>query len=121
MFQKIRRMQRFLQDQMVRSHPALGLDRRAEEIVARFEKDLEPQSRILDIGGGWGFYAAPLESRGHSVTVLDVIKPGYQKAPVVIYDPRDPFPFEDKSFDVSMIVTALHHISKPEEVIREAK
>lgn len=85
-----------------------------------YENDLAPQSRILDIGGGWGFYGEPLEKRGHSHTVLEVIKPGYQKAPAVIYDPRQPFPFADKSFDVSLLMTVLHHIPDPESVLREA-
>ncbi len=118
---KIRKFQRHLLDEIVRRNPSLGLEARAEFFTRIFEKYLKPQSRILDIGGGWGFYAAPLEKRGHSHTVLEVIKPGYQKAPVLIYDPERPFPFPDKSFDVSLLVTVLHHIPDPAAVLREAK
>lgn len=120
MLNKIRSWQRQLSDKVVARFPSLQLERRAEFFVRLFEKHLTPQSRILDIGGGWGFYAAPLEQRGHDVTVLDVVKPGFQKAPVVVYKPGAPIPFPDKSFDVSMLVTVLHHIPDPEKVLREA-
>lgn len=116
---KIRRWQRQTLDFLVRHHPALGLEERAEGFVRLFEKDLPPKSRILDIGGGWGFYHAPLETRGHHHIVLDVTRPGLQKCPAVIYDgTRIPFP--DQSFDVSLFITVLHHIPDPEAVIREA-
>lgn len=119
--QKIRRFQRQVLDGIVSRNPSLGLDQRAEFFTALFENFLPPQSRILDIGGGWGFYGEPLEKRGHSHTVLEVINPGYQRAPVVIYDPSKPMPFPDKSFDVSLFVTVLHHIPDPQAVLREAK
>lgn len=118
--QKIRRFQRSLLDKIVSANPSLGLDKRAEFFAGIFEKYLPPQSRILDIGGGWGFYAEPLEARGHSHTVLEVVKPGYQRAPVVVYDPAKPMPFADKSFDVSLFVTVLHHIPDPLAVLKEA-
>ncbi len=52
---------------------------------------------------------------------LDVVKPGYQKAPVVIYDPVELFPFEDKVFDVSLLITVLHHTQSPQKILLEAK
>jgi SAM-dependent methyltransferase len=119
--EKVRKFQRRVLDGIVRSTPSLGLENRAEFFSALFEKYLESGSRILDIGGGWGFYSQPLEKRGHSCTVLDVIKPGYQRAPVVIYDPTGPFPFPDKSFDVSLLVTVMHHTPDPAAILREAK
>lgn len=117
----IRTLQRNVLDWVVKNHPFLGLDRRAESFVRHFEPYLDPNSAVLDIGGGWGYYAEPLESRGHDVTVLDVVKPGFQKAPVVVYDGISPFPFPDKSFDASMLITVLHHIPDPVQVIREAR
>lgn len=104
---------------MVRSFPSLGLENRAEFFVKLFENHLKSSSRILDIGGGWGFYAAPLEKRGHEVTVLDVVKPGLQRAPVVIY-PGGTMPFADKAFDASILVTMLHHTPDPVSIIKEA-
>ncbi|MDD5218381.1 MAG: class I SAM-dependent methyltransferase [Candidatus Omnitrophica bacterium] len=116
----IRGFQREILDHIVRTNPGLGLDRRAEYFVSLFERYLEKPSTILDIGGGWGFYDEPLRKRGHSPTVVDVVKPGYQKAPVMIYD-GNRIPFEDKSFDASLLITVLHHCPDPEEVLREAK
>lgn len=116
---RIRSFQRHALDSMVRSFPSLGLENRAEFFVKLFENHLKSSSRILDIGGGWGFYAAPLEKRGHEVTVLDVVKPGLQRAPVVIY-PGGTMPFADKAFDASILVTMLHHTPDPVSIIKEA-
>ncbi len=119
---KIRSFQRRALDWTVRHHPFLHLDRRAEFFVQLFEKHLPQQSRILDIGGGWGFYAKPLKERSHQVTVLDVTRPGLQKAPaVVLYEPQNPFPFADKTFDASLLITMLHHTPDPEAILREAR
>ena len=115
----IRTWQRRLLDTVVSHNPKLGLEERAEGFVSMFEDQLPPRSHILDIGGGWGFYAKPLASRKHHVTVLDVVKPRFQKAPVVVYQGKR-IPFADKSFDVSLFITVLHHISDPVAVIREA-
>ncbi len=115
----IRQWQRKILDFLVRYHPALGLEERAEGFVQLFENALPKESRILDIGGGWGFYHKPLRDRGHHHLVVDVIKPGIQKCPVVIYDGQR-LPFPDQSFDVSLFITVLHHIPDPEAVIREA-
>lgn len=120
LYDSIRQAQRNLLDWMVRHHPSLHLDERAEFFTSLFEKDIPPSSRILDIGGSWGFYHEPLVKRGHSHAVLDVVRPSYQKAPVVIYDPGDAIPFPDKSFDVSLFITVLHHIDDSAGVLREA-
>lgn len=116
---KIRKVQRTIQDTMVRSYPAEKLHARAEYFTSLFEKHLQPQSKVLDIGGGWGFYAAPVEKRGHDLTVLDVVKPGFQYAPVIIYE-GGKMPFEDKSFDASIMVTMLHHTPDPVSILKEA-
>jgi len=116
---KIQSIQRNILDFLVRYHPGIDLEDRAEKFVRQFADYLLPHSKILDIGGGWGFYHEPLRCRGHHHVVLDVIKPGVQKCPVVLYD-GDQIPFEDESFDASLLITTLHHMSDPERVIREA-
>ncbi len=116
----IRQWQQGLRDGMVRFYPGLDLEGRAEKFVRFFESHLPKESRILDIGGGWGFYAEPLSRRGHHVTVLDVAKPNFQKAPVVLVEPGSRFPFPDKAFDASLLITVLHHMSDPLSVVREA-
>ncbi len=116
---QIRKYQRCLLDRVVEGNPGLKLDERSELFVRLFENWLAPQSRILDIGGGWGFYAEPLRRRGHHLTVLDVVKPGFQKAPVVIYE-NARMPFHDQSFEASLLITMLHHVPDPEAILREA-
>ena len=119
MMRKIRKWQHRALSAIVSKNSNIGLDARAELLVGHFEHQLPPGSRILDIGGGWGFYREPLSRRGHEHVVIDVVKPGIQKAPVVIY-PGKRIPFDDKSFDVSLFVTVLHHIHDIDAVIEEA-
>ncbi|HXV27843.1 MAG TPA: methyltransferase domain-containing protein [bacterium] len=115
----IRKWQRTLQDSFVRVC-STGLEKRAELFVTHFEEHLPRDSKVLDIGGGWGFYAEPLARLGHHVTVLDVVKPGFQKVPVVVYPGKD-LPFPDKSFDASLLITVLHHIADLDKVLSEAR
>ena len=117
---KIREIQRDCLDTIVRRYAYPDLEKRAESFTALFEKYLSPKSHVLDVGGGWGFYVDPLNRRGHEATVLDVIKPSLQRAPVVVY-PGGRFPFPDKSFDASILITMLHHCPDPEAILREAR
>ncbi len=112
--------QRRILDWIVRHLVHGALEVRAEKITQLFEDQLPPGSRILDLGGGWGFYDAPLRKRGHEHLVLDVVNPGYQKAPVVLYDGRK-IPFPDQSFDVTILVTMLHHVPDPQELFAEVR
>lgn len=109
---------RFLLDALVRYCAHGALEKRAERLVQLFENQIPKGCRVLDLGGGWGFYEKPLRDRGHEHLVLDVVNPGYQKAPVVLYDgTRIPFP--DNSFDVTLLMTMLHHVSDPGELLKE--
>lgn len=118
-----RSCQRFLRgilDKIVRYWAHGSLERRAEKITQLFENQIPAQSRILDLGGGWGFYSGPLQKRGHQHLILDVVNSGYQKAPVVLYDgTRIPFP--DQSFEVTILVTVLHHVADPSALFKEVK
>lgn len=118
---KIRDIQRNVLDWIVRNHPSLDLAGRAEDFVKLFEKHISPKSKVLDIGGGWGFYADPLRKRGHEPVVLDVVKPALQKAPVFLYHNTNRIPFPDSSFDVSMLITVMHHVEDLEALLKEAR
>jgi len=99
----------------------VGLDRRAESFVSIFKAFIPPRAQVLDIGGGWGFFVEPLQrSRDCDVTVLDVVEPAFHKAPVVTYG-GDKIPFPDRSFDVSLLITVLHHVPIPEKILAEAR
>ncbi len=112
--------QRQILDGIVRHFAHGALEVRAEKIVQLFEKQIPRGSRILDLGGGWGFYAEPLKKRGHEHLVLDVVNPGYQKGPVVLYDGFK-IPFPDQSFDVTILVTMLHHVPDPQALFKEVR
>ncbi len=112
--------QRRVLDGIVKYFAHGALEVRAEKIVQIFENQIPQGSLILDLGGGWGFYADPLKKRGHEHLVLDVVNPGYQKAPVVLYDGLK-IPFPDQSFDVTILMTMLHHVPDPEALFREVR
>ena len=117
----VRKVQREALDWIVGHVPCIGLDRRAEGFISHFGDFVPRQSRVLDIGGGWGYYAEPLRrERDCEVTVLDVVEPRFRRAPVVTYG-GDRIPFPDQSFDVSLLVTVLHHVPSPEKVLAEAQ
>ena len=116
----LRVFQRRILDGIVRHFAHSALEVRAEKIVQLFEKQIPQGSRILDLGGGWGFYPEPLTKRGHEHLVLDVVKPGYQKAPGVLYDGFK-IPFPDQSFDVTILVTMLHHVPDPGVLFKEVQ
>ena len=118
---QIRTAQRETLDWLVGHLPHIGLDRRAENFVSIFKEYIPEGAKVLDIGGGWGFYVEPLErARNCKVTVLDVVEPRFRKAPVTTYE-GETIPFPDQSFDVSLLITVLHHVRSPERVLAEAK
>ena len=117
---RLRQWQATTLDALVQKHMGLPLAKRAEFFVSLFEEYFSPESSILDIGGRWGFYKEPLKSRGHHLTIIDVVKPRYQRAPVIVYDGVK-IPFEDESFDCALLITVLHHIPDVISVIREAR
>lgn len=114
----LRSFQRRLLDGVVRQFAHHALEARAEKLTTFFENQIPGKSRILDLGGGWGFYAEPLKKRGHEHLILDVVQPGYQKAPVVLYDGIK-IPFPDQSFDAAILVTMLHHVDDPKALLGE--
>lgn len=118
----IRRLQHLLFDYLALLTPGAQseLERKAQNLIRVFETDLKPQSSILDIGAGTGIMFRPLQNRGHRVTLLDVKRYRCCPHPVTLYDGKR-IPFDDKSFDVSILITMLHHVSDPEAVLSEAK
>jgi len=88
--------------------------------VQPFLSYLNGSDKILDIGSGNGLVAHALRESGYDVTPLDVADLSYNESvKPVVYDGRE-MPFEDKKFDVALLLTVLHHIDQPDEVLREA-
>lgn len=71
------------------------------------------------MGGSWGFCASELRKIGFNAWVVDVVRPGVQVAPLVIY-PGDRLPFKNESWDVVSMITMLHHVPDPAALVKEA-
>jgi SAM-dependent methyltransferase len=96
------------------------LEKRAESFIRMFEGEIKPDSMILDIGSGPGVYFQPLKDKGHWVSLMDTNR--YKSCPhFMTYFDGKTFPFMDKSFNLSLLITVLHHTPDPEATLREAK
>lgn len=96
----------------------LGHDR-AEELIARFEKFLPREGKILDMGCGVGNISEILINKKYNVVSLDISNKSF--SPVVtpvLYDGVT-FPFADNSFDTVLLITVLHHTPSPETIMKE--
>ncbi len=93
-------------------------DRQLSKLITPY---LENTDCVLDIGLGLGRIAKMIKDRGHRVVGVDIKNLSIVDDIVpVIYDGRK-LPFKDNSFDVSLLITVLHHTPNPELVLREAK
>jgi SAM-dependent methyltransferase len=93
----------------------------AEAKLSRILKHLKKGDTILDIGAGPCTICYLLEKNGFSPTPLDIHDGSMiETIPPRLYDGRK-IPFENKSFDVALILTVLHHVSNQEKIIREAQ
>ena len=76
--------------------------------------------RLLDLGAGEGHVTAALQRRRHIWACAVDIGP-FQRMPVpyLIYDGTR-LPFDDATFDTTLMSLALHHCADPEAVLDEA-
>jgi SAM-dependent methyltransferase len=100
----------------------------AQLLVPWILSGLRSGDRVLDIAGGSGSYASQI-IRAAAVSVVGVDL----SASMVRQRGEDPLltenivgdmealPFDDETFDVAMIVAALHHVPDPVPALREAR
>jgi ubiquinone/menaquinone biosynthesis C-methylase UbiE len=89
--------------------------------IKRIKDLLNKGDKILDIGGGPGTVCYLLKCLGFNPVSLDIQNTSiHEDVKPIIYDGKK-FPFQDKTFDVALILTVLHHTSFPEIIIEEAK
>jgi len=94
---------------------------RAEETFRRIKPFLKRSDKILEIGAGSGDIAKVLKNLDYNVAALDVQDISFwDDIRPIIYDGKK-MPFSDKSFDVALLITVLHHTKDPEAILREAK
>lgn len=73
--------------------------------------------RALDVGCGEGQFAAALARAGFAVVGIDVAEEPLRRAraaepelELLLVDPREPWPFEDASFDVAWAGETIEHV-----------
>ncbi len=93
---------------------------RATIRINQIEPFLSNMNSILDIGSGTGIINRQLRRKGYAVTALDV-------APLTIVGEINPvlydglnMPFGDRTFDLALLMTVLHHAENPIRVLEEA-
>ena len=85
-----------------------------------FKEFIDDKSKIIDIGCGSGQFSLELQNKNHEVTAVDVRDKTNTKAITpVIYDGVK-LPFDDNQFDISMLITVMHHCQHPDDVFAEA-
>jgi SAM-dependent methyltransferase len=95
-------------------------DWREASIQRHLQPHLPPGASILDIGAGSCKLARRLAVRRHlDVTAIDVVDHKYIDFPLTLYDGTR-LPFGDNSFDISLLVFALHHAPDPRSLLLEA-
>jgi len=95
-------------------------EKRARQMFDRIGSYLKKGDSILDIGCGTAFIARLLKRKGYKITALDVKNRSWIKEiKPIVYDGKH-MPFENDSFDVSLLITVLHHTKNPEEILKEA-
>lgn len=96
-------------------------EKRADQIYKRISKYLNKTDVILDVGTGSGFVAAKIGQKlNKKLTCVDVKLNKLNKSKnVILYDGKK-LPFNNNSFDVVLLMTVLHHCSKPLQVLDEA-
>jgi ubiquinone/menaquinone biosynthesis C-methylase UbiE len=93
-------------------------DRQMAKLVTPY---LKANDSVLDIGCGLGRVTKIIKDKGHKIVALDVRDLSIvDDICPVLYDGKK-IPFTDNSFDVSLIVTVLHHTADPEAILKEAK
>ncbi len=97
------------------------LNNRGSEEVKKIEPYLKKTDRILDIGTGGAHVAKALKDAGYAITPLDIKNKSYfEDVQPILYDGKI-MPFQDDSFDVSLLLTVLHHTKDPVAILTEAK
>jgi SAM-dependent methyltransferase len=81
-----------------------------------------PGSRVLELGGDYGYQAGIIHSWGLDVTSIDIELPADEphQYPVHLYNGRD-IPFPDRTFDVVFSSNVLEHIEDVRQLLAEAR
>jgi SAM-dependent methyltransferase len=110
-----------IKGQITQASLALALEKRAVKIAAQVRPWLLGSS-MLDVGSGDGVIAFLLADLMGKVTLLDVARYLDPRVPLpfIAYSEGREFPFDAK-FDMSLLLTVLHHSSDPLFLLRQTR
>lgn len=95
------------------------------KLVNLLQREIGKAGRVLDVGGGYGFYADSLREIGNSVVVLDssekMISYGEKMFPGIDFVKSDALdmPFSSQSFDAVVCMGTLMYIEDKDKFFKE--
>ncbi|NMC60940.1 MAG: methyltransferase domain-containing protein [Candidatus Methanofastidiosa archaeon] len=94
--------------------------KRALQIFNLIEEFISKEEIILDIGCGSCNIVEVLNENKYNVIPVDIKNLSFiEEIKPIIYDGKS-MPFRDKTFDMSIILTVLHHTNQQNQVLKEA-
>src|ERR1700694_6029417 len=95
--------------------------KRTQALVNELEPFISSEDKVLDIGAGSCQVADGLiNTLAIDVTPMDVVSHNTTSLPLQIYD-GEQIPYEDNTFDTSLLIFVLHHAVNAEKTFREAQ
>ncbi len=89
-------------------------------IAENLARHFSPEHTLLEIGAGKGHVARALQQAAQvDIQLVDVVNYNETELQIELYDGVQ-LPFDDQSFDYSLLIFVLHHTPDPQRVLREA-
>jgi len=96
------------------------MEKRCKDLLSRFRSHLTSGSSILDVGSGTSHMTHLLQNESMHMTPLDIVDLSFfENIKPTLYKGQT-MPFQNGSFDFSLLLTMLHHCHNPEQILREA-
>jgi len=106
---------------MVRSALKTALWGRTGDVIRKISPYINTHDKILDIGCGLSHITKTLQDKGFYITPLDIVNHSlFDDVKPIVYD-GNRMPFSAHTFDVSLLLTVLHHTPDPCAILKEAK
>lgn len=100
-----------------RKGKALSRAKRSFKLI----KEFVIGEKILDLGAGDGLLALEIKNQlNKEVILVDIVNYNFTDLPLILYDPEEKVPLQNKEVDTSILYTVLHHSSDPRHLLEEA-
>lgn len=93
-------------------------------IMKRYLEVLPPRTKVLEVGVGNGWVSNTLHRGGKEVSVIDISPPCLKALDPGIHavygniERMDALPYEEKSFDVILLLAVIEHLTEPQKVLQ---